>query len=141
MSKVAQITEITGQPARVVFSDFFSDFSRNAVTGELNKKTNVEAVKQSVKNLLLTDKYERLFQPEVGSGLKGLLFENATPFVQLQIESYITAVIENYEPRARIIATNVSFYNDRNAANITIKFMVINTEDPVEFNISLERTR
>jgi phage baseplate assembly protein W len=122
MSKVAQITEITGQPARVVFSDFFSDFSRNAVTGELNKKTNVESVKQSVKNLLLTDKYERLFQPEVGSGLKGLLFENATPFVQLQIESYITAVIENYEPRARIIATNVSFYNDRNAANITIKF-------------------
>ena len=109
MSKIAQVTEVTSQPARIVFSDFFSDFSRNAITGELNKKTNVEAVKQSVKNLLLTDKYERLFQPEIGSGLKGLLFENATPFVQLQIDTYINSVIENYEPRAEIIPPMLVF--------------------------------
>ncbi len=67
MSKVTQTTEVSNAPT--FFSDMFTDFSRHAVTGELNKKTNQSSVKQSVKNLLLTNKYERLFEPNIGSNL------------------------------------------------------------------------
>ena len=77
MSKVTQTTEVS--KTTVFYSDIFTDFTRHAVTGELNKKTNESSIKQSVKNLLLTNKYERLFEPELGSNLKALLFENATP--------------------------------------------------------------
>ena len=80
MSKNTQTTELSRKGV-TFFSDFFTDFSRHAQTGELNKKTNENAVKQSVRNLLLTNKGERLFQPTVGSNLKALLFENASPFI------------------------------------------------------------
>ena len=138
MSKVAVVTQ-NRAATTTVYSDFFTDFTRNAVTGQLNKKTNAEAVKQSVRNLLLTDKLERLFQPNVGGGLKALLFENATPFTQMQVQAYINETIRNFEPRAELISTEL--INDRNEARITITFGIINIEDPVTFTLGLERTR
>ena len=140
MSKVAVVTQ-NRAATTTVYSDFFTDFTRNAVTGQLNKKTNAEAVKQSVRNLLLTDKLERLFQPNVGGGLKALLFENATPFTQMQVQAYINETIRNFEPRAELISTELEFINDRNEASITITFGIINIEDPVTFTLGLERTR
>ena len=139
MSKVAVVTQ-NRAATTTVYSDFFTDFTRNAVTGQLNKKTNAEAVKQSVRNLL-TDKLERLFQPNVGGGLKGLLFENATPFTQMQVQAYINETIRNYEPRAELISTELEFKNDKHEARITITFAIINIEDPVTFTLGLERTR
>ena len=72
MSKTQTLTANTIKS--VVYSDFFTDFSRHINTGQLNKKTNEDAVKQSVRNLLLTNHYERPFQPQIGSNLKQLLF-------------------------------------------------------------------
>ena len=90
---------------------------------------------------MLTDKLERLFQPNVGGGLKALLFENATPFTQMQVQAYINETIRNFEPRAELISTELEFINDRNEARITITFGIINIEDPVTFTLGLERTR
>lgn len=139
MSKVAQVTEITRRIEK--YSDFFADFSIHPVTGQLNKKINEEAVKQSVRNLLLTDKYERPFHPEIGSNLRAILFENMTPGIKPVMDEYISDVINNYEPRANLIATNLLFDNDLNSVNVEVTFGVIETEDVVTVRVVLTRNR
>jgi len=139
MSKVTAVTEITRTIEK--YSDIFTDFSRHPVTGQLNKKTNAEAVKQSVRNLLLTDKYERPFRPEIGTNLRAMLFENMTPGIAIVVDEFIYDTINNYEPRAELIATNLSFMNDNNAVNIEIKFAIINSDDTVTLNLVLTRNR
>lgn len=139
MSKVGQITEKTITP--VVYSDFFTDFSRHAVTGQLNKKTNENAVKQSVRNLLLTNKYERLFQPDIGSNLTSMLFENAMPETRVMLEEYVEDVLVNYEPRAEFISAVADVNGDRNTMNVTVRFRIINTGEEVTLAVVLERNR
>lgn len=140
MSKTNLTTELT-RNNRVIFSDFFTSFSRNAITGQLNKKTNEDSVKQSIRNLLLTNKGERLFQPRVGSNLTGMLFENVTTSTVTMIEEAIYETIENFEPRAELISVNVDLEPDYHTINATIYFRIINNEDVTTLNITLERTR
>jgi len=140
MSKLDSVTELSRE-GKVFYRDFFTDFSRHAQTGELNTKINEESVKQSVKNLLLTNKYERLFYPELGANLRALLFENATPAVYQQTKDYIQDVFDNYEPRAEFITSDVSFDHDRNRADITVRFRLINSVEPTTLSVILERTR
>ena len=139
MSKVGSITEVTTKTD--FYSDLFTDFTRHANTGELNKKTNENAVKQSVRNLLLTNKYERLFHPEIGSNLKALLFENMTPHLPQICNDYIAEVFENHEPRAEFLYADINFDHDRNNANISIYFMIINSQVQAILPITIERTR
>ena len=139
MSKLQTVTEKTRAIEK--FSDIFTDFSIHPTTGQLNKKTNENAIKQSVRNLLLTDKYERPFHPEIGSNLSALLFENMTPGISLEAEEYVRDVINNYEPRAILLSTNLSFMNDNNAVNVEIKFSVINTDEISTINFVLTRNR
>ena len=139
MSKVGQITEVSKE--QTFYSDLFTDFTRHAQTGELNKKTNENAVKQSVRNLLLTNKGERLFQPTVGSNLKGILFENATPFIHQMLHDYIAETIDNHEPRAQFLFADVDINHDRNSAGIDIHFLILNTGVEATLPIFIERTR
>jgi len=139
MSKLQTLTDHKIQ--KVVYSDFFTDFSRNSVTGQLNRKTNADAVKQSLRNLLLTDRYERPFQPEIGSGLQGLLFENYTPGVELRANKLIEEVFDNHEPRAELLSVDVGGSADHNSLSFKIKFRIINTTEPETLEILLERTR
>ena len=139
MSKITARTTRTIMP--VVYSDFFTDFSMSSSTGQLNKKTNENAVKQSIRNLLLTDFYERPFHPEIGSGLKGLMFENYTPGVIPRAEKAIEEVFDKYEPRANLIKTRITASPDRNALKATIYFRIINTEETASVDVILERTR
>ena len=139
MSKITQTTEVSKK--WTFYSDIFTDFSRNAVTGELNKKTNESSIKQSVKNLLLTDKYERLFNPEIGAKLKSILFENATPVLPQILNDYIADVFDNYEPRALFSYADIRIDHDRNGANIDVHFVIINTGVQVTLPIFIERTR
>ncbi len=139
MSKLQILTDHSIK--KEVYSDFFTDFSRNSVTGQLNRKTNAEAVKQSIRNLLLTDRYERPFQPEIGSGLKGLLFENFTPGVKLRAKKMIEEVFDNHEPRAHLMDTKVTSHPDQNMLSFQIIFRIINTTEPETLDIILERTR
>ena len=140
MSKNTQTTELSRKDI-VFFSDFFTDFSRHAQTGELNKKTNENAVKQSVKNLLLTSKYERLFNPEIGSNLRSILFENMTPLLPQILNDYIGDVFENFEPRADFLFADMSFDHDRNGASIDVHFTIINSQVQATLPIYIERTR
>ena len=139
MSKIQTLTDHKTQ--KIVYSDFFTDFSRNSVTGQLNKKTNAEAVKQSVRNLLLTDRYERPFQPQIGSGLKGLLFENYTPGLELRAKKMVEEVFDNHEPRAELLKVDVGGNPDFNTLSFQITFRIINTTEPETLEIILERTR
>jgi len=140
MSKTIVKTEINSRNPEI-FSDFFTDFSRNVVTGQLNKKRNEAAVIQSVRNLLLTDRGERLFHPEIGSSIRSLLFENATVDALLMTRQLVQEVFEKHEPRANLLFSDVTFDTDRNQAYITVRFSLINSTEPVTFNLTLERTR
>ena len=139
MSKLQTLTDHKTQ--KVVYSDFFTDFSRNSVTGQLNRKTNAEAVKQSIRNLLLTNRYERPFQPEIGSGLRSLLFENYTPGLELRAKKMIEEVFDNHEPRAELLNTEVGGNPDQKTLTFQIHFRIINTTEPETLDIILERTR
>jgi len=139
MSKIQTLTDHSIK--KVIYSDFFTDFSRNSVTGQLNRKTNAEAVKQSVRNLLLTDRYERPFQPDIGSGLKGLLFENFTPGLIIRAKKMVEEVFDNHEPRAELIKVDVGGSPDHNSLSFKIYFRIINTTQPETLDIILERTR
>ena len=139
MSKLQILTDHSIK--KVIYSDFNTDFSRNAVTGQLNRKTNAEAVKQSIRNLLLTDRYERPFQPEIGSGLRGLLFENYGPGLELRAKKMIEEVFDNHEPRAELLRVDVGGNPDRNTLTFQIQFRIINTTEPETLDIILERTR
>ena len=123
------------------FKDIDLDFGRNTVTNEVNKLTDVEAVKRSVRNLVLTNHYERPFHPELGCGIRQLLFENLTPMVAIQLERKVQEVLENFEPRAQINNILARPDLDRNAYELTINFYVIGATEPVTVSTFLERLR
>ena len=124
------------------FKDIDLDFGRNIVTNDVNKLTDVEAVKRSVRNLVLTNHYERPFHPELGCGIRQLLFENLTPMVAIQLERKVQEVLENFEPRAQINNILARPDLDRNAYEISVEFYVVNAEtELVDLSIMLERLR
>ena len=123
------------------FKDIDLDFGRNTVTNDVNKLTDVEAVKRSVRNLVLTNHYERPFHPELGCGIRGLLFENLTPIVAIQLERKVEEVINNWEPRALINDISARPDMDRNAYELVVNFYVVGATEPVTVSTFLERLR
>ena len=139
MSKTQTLTDFRIAP--VVYSDFFTDFSRHVNTGQLNRKTNENAVKQSIRNLLLTDHYERPFQPQIGSNLRALLFENFTQATQIQVEQHVKEVFANHEPRAELVGVHVTPNSDAHSMGVSIYFRIINTTEPAQLDLLIERKR
>ena len=123
------------------WSDLDLDFQAHPVTKDIVVKTDVEAVKRSVRNLILTNKYERPFQPQIDGGVTRHLFELATPITETIIDNTIRNTLSNFEPRVQIIDVDVESDLDRNGFNVTIVFRAINTPDPVTVEIFLERLR
>ena len=128
-------------PSQVIYSDFDTLFVTNPITKSLNKKINRDAVKQSVKNLILTDYFERPFSSNIGCNIRGFLFEPFTSHLQEQIKQAVIYVIENYEPRASIIDILVEDRLDLNAISLTIAFEVVNDSEAVVLDVILERVR
>jgi len=124
----------------VNYSDFRSDLLHPAY-GDLVVIQNEDAIIRSIKNILLTDYYERPFRPRFGANLKALLFENISSVTELQIKNAITNAIQNYEPRANLETVYVVASPDQNAYNVTIVFSVINKIDPIIFTVILNRVR
>ena len=124
-----------------IYSDLDLDFTRNPVTSDVVKLTDVEAVKRSVKNLIQTNHYERPFHPEIGSNLRGMLFENITPQMTHALSKQIDLLIKNFEPRARLVQINVQPFIERNGYRAQISFFVVNTPERVEMESFLERLR
>ena len=124
-----------------VWTDLDLDFTSHPITNDVNKKRGVEAIKRSVRNLLLTNKYERPFNPELGSSIQALLFENVTPTTANVMDLTIRELLTNYEPRIIIDNIRVQGDIDKNGYNITLEFTPINTLQPVTVELFLERLR
>ena len=117
---------------------FFSRKSNN----DINKVTDIEAVKRSVRNLVLLNSYEKPFHPEIAGDVRGLLFELMTPLTSAVIARKIQDVIENFEPRARLTGVQAIPDFDRNAYEVTVYFYVVNAPtELVEVTQLLERLR
>ena len=123
------------------FIDLNLDFARNVVTNDIVKIEGVDAVKRSVKNLIQTNFYERPFHPELGCGVRELLFENFTPVTGIFIRRKVEEVITNFEPRARISQVAVNEQPDRNGIEVTVYFYVMNMPNPVSVTTVLQRIR
>ena len=124
-----------------LYKDLDLDFSRNPVTNDIVKIEDVDAVKRSVKNLVQTNFYERPFHPELGCGVRELLFENYTPLTGIFLKRKIEEVITNFEPRASLNQITVDDDPDRNRLKVSIYFYVVGIVDPVVVETFLERLR
>ena len=117
-------------------------FSKKNSTKDVNTLINVTAIKRSVRNLILTNPFERPFHPEIGSGVRDILFEPMTPITTTILNQKIEDVIDNFEPRARLIEVRAKPDLDRNAYEVTIKFYVVNAPtELVEMSMMLEVLR
>ena len=125
----------------VTYTDFDLNFRTNPVTGDIAKKTDLESIKQSIKNLLYTGRGERPFQPDMEGGLNDLLFEQLDNITAEILKDQIRTVIENHEPRVSIIAIDVVDSQDENTLNVTLKFNMVNVLEPQELDIVLKRLR
>ena len=123
------------------FRDIDLDFNRNTVTNDVNVVEDVIAIKRSVRNLVQTNFYERPFHPELGCGVRELLFENYTPMTGIFIRRKVEEVLNNYEPRARITSIGVNEQSDRNAIDVQVNFFVLNLPNPVSVTTTLQRIR
>ena len=123
------------------FRDIDLDFSRNAVTNDVNIVEDVVAVKRALKNLVQTNFYERPFQPELGCGIRELLFENFTPMTKIFIESKIREVLVNFEPRIELTSVNVDDDQDGNRLVVDVNFYVVGIPGPQTVQTFLQRLR
>jgi len=124
-----------------LYSDFHKDLTQNPISLDLAVKRDEEAVKESLKNLILTNKGERLFQPLLGGNIAAQLFENNTPATIKLIQEQVKSTILQYEPRAQLIDVVVQSSIDNNKVEITIYFYITNIEQPITVTVFLERTR
>ena len=123
------------------FKDLNLSFTRHPITADVTVKTDVEAIKFAIRNLLMTKKHEVPFHPVIGSSLIGQLFENYTVAMKNIVTQEIGNVILNYEPRAELLDVLYQGVPHENRLNVVIVFRIINISEPITLNLLLERTR
>ena len=134
-------TNNNSKRASRIYKDLDLNFGRNIVTNDVNKLTDVEAVKRSVRNLINTNHYERGFHPEIGSDVRSILFEPMTPLTALNLQRKVAEVLNNFEPRINLVQILANPDLDRNSYNLKITFYVIGVPEPVTVETFLERLR
>ena len=136
--------QLTNDSDRVVkeYVDLDLFFGKKSSNSDIQDLTNVKAVKRSIRNLILTNHFEKPFHPEIGSGVRDMLFENMTPVTSHILARKIEDVILNFEPRARLVGVRAEPILDRNTYEITIEFYVVNQPtELVDLTVLLERLR
>ena len=124
------------------YSDLDLFFSMKKASKDISRVFDIQAVKRSVRNLILMNHYEKPFHPEIGSGVRDVLFENMTPTTSHILTRKIEMVIEQFEPRARLISVTAFPNLDRNEYECTIQFYVVNAPtELVDLTVFLERLR
>lgn len=124
-----------------LYKDIDMAFTKNALSGDINKKLDVNAVKQSIMNLLLTKPYERPFHPELGSRLYTALFEQMRPGMEQSLSRMVEQQILNFEPRVDILNIQVTPDYDDNSYDVSIRFLVKGINEPQDLSLSLTRLR
>ena len=124
------------------YSDLDLFFSRKTSNGDVNKITDIQAVKRSIRNLVQLNTYDKPFHPEISGGVLEMLFENMSPITGHVIARKVELVIENFEPRARLVSVSCTPDFDRNAYEVTVEFYIVNAPtELVDLTIMLERLR
>ena len=123
------------------YSDLDLDFFKHPTTGDVTRKTGVEAIKRSVRNLIFTNFYDRPFQSYIGSDIRALLFENADPFTAVRLKEAIEICLQNFESRISVQNVVVSEDIDNHGYNVRIEYVILNKELPVIQSVFLERIR
>ena len=137
----AQLNNESTRGARI-YSDLDLFFGKKSSDRDISEVTDVQAVKRSIRNLILMNTYEKPFHPEISSGVRDMLFELMTPVTATILARQIENVIENFEPRARLVGVRTLPNYDRNSYAVTIEFYVVNTPtELVDLTIFLERLR
>ena len=138
-------TTITAKNQRIEsarsYKDLDLNFTAHPIKKDVSKHLNEYAIINSVKNLVSTNFFERPFRPEIGSGVRNLLFENVDPLVAAQLERAISEIISNYEPRAVLKNVNVVAQPDKNAYSVTLTFYIENSSIAQTITLLLERNR
>ena len=120
------------------YKDLDFGFTKHPSSGDVSIKSDVAAIKQSIKNLVLIQ--GKPFHPEISSAVSALLFNQADVLLQVSLQDEIFRVIELYEPRVTVNNVQVAFYQ-RHSVQITINFTIVNTEETVNFTFIVERSR
>ena len=132
-------TVVSNIRARTVpYSDFDFAFKKHPITGDVPIKRDVEAIKQSVRNILLTRRGEKFFDPDFGGSLTEFLFENFDPVIEAEMEMRIINTLKNHEPRVRVIGVEIEDLSYRNALSLNLEveiFEVFNFK--IKFKILL----
>ena len=124
------------------YTDLDLFFGRKTSDSDISKVTDIQAVKRSIRNLVLLNPYEKPFHPEIAGGVREMLFELMTPITAQIIAKQVENVINNFEPRARLVGVRVQPDLDRNIYELTIEFYVVNAPtELVDMSVMLERLR
>ena len=123
------------------YSDLDLFFQAHPYTRDVNRKYDFEAIKASVRNLILTKNYERPFHPEIGSQVTNMFFEDYSPSVRLMVERTIVETIERFEPRVRLISVQLIEDPDNNSISVEIVFTPSNIDVPITITQYLGRLR
>lgn len=141
LPKVADRYSAQKSKEDIVYSDFLVNLNVHPGNLQLMTNKNEDAVIRSLKNLIFTDKYERLFQPNIGCNIRQLLFEPISPQTEFAIVNQIKETIKNQEPRAKLIDVIASAYPDENAYVVSISFYVTSINNPITITLPLHRVR
>jgi len=142
MASIKRSERITEKAfTQAVYSDFTIDMDKAYNSRDLLLLKNEDAVKSSIRNILLTNRNERPFNPFLGSDINAILFENITPATTSLLKEFIVKSIENFEPRAKLITVEVSPSDDLNQYFITVVFTITTNPQPVALDLILNRVR
>ena len=137
----AERTNDSPRSARI-YKDLNLNFGRHPVTKQVQTLTDAAAVKRSVRNLVQMSEYEKPFHPEIASGVRDMLFENMTPFTAHALQTKITDVITNFEPRALLTSVEVVQRFDENQYEVVVEFYIQNAPaELIDLSFTLERLR
>lgn len=126
---------------RIFYSDFSSDFSVIPGKADLSRKLNENAVKESIRNIVFTNRLEKPFQPTFGCSIRDILFENVTPTTIQIAKTRILDTLKTYESRAEFIDAEITADLGSNAIEISIVFRVLNADAPQTLQLRVDRTR
>ena len=125
-----------------LYSDLDLFFGKKSSNNDIQKVDNIQAVKRSIRNLVQLNTYDKPFHPEISGGVREMLFEPMSPLIAVVIARKIEDVIDNFEPRARLVGVRALPDLDRNAYDVTVEFYVVNAPtELVDLTVMLERLR
>ena len=124
-----------------IYADLDLDFDMHPFNRDITKKYDEAAISRSIRNLVLTNKYERPFKPELGGGIRELLFENIDLISVREIEKRIETLITFYEPRVKDVSVEAELLPDDSAFQCSVYFTAINNREPTKITLYLKKVR